>query len=214
MMPKSDRCAPEVQIFWPLMNHSSPSRSARVRNAARLRPGRRLTEQLAPDFLAAQRRANVAVELLRLGVSHHCRDAHAEADLIKAARHGEILFFLVVDHLQDWRGLPPAETLRPGQAGEARVGLFCLPRLTALQLRRASTPLCRSTGRAPALGFGVGGEEGAGLGAEGGFLGRIVEVQVTEFPSQAALRVSSRSTRRFFQNGAPPSVRASCLDRR
>ena len=38
MMPKSDRCAPEVQIFCPLMIQSSPSRSARVRNAARSDP--------------------------------------------------------------------------------------------------------------------------------------------------------------------------------
>ena len=38
MMPKSDRCAPEVQIFCPLMIQSSPSRSARVRSAARSEP--------------------------------------------------------------------------------------------------------------------------------------------------------------------------------
>ena len=38
MMPKSAKCAPEVQIFWPLTIQSSPSRSARVRSAARSEP--------------------------------------------------------------------------------------------------------------------------------------------------------------------------------
>ena len=33
-MPKSEKFAPEVQIFWPLMIQSSPSRTDRVRKPA------------------------------------------------------------------------------------------------------------------------------------------------------------------------------------
>ena len=34
----SAKCAPEVQIFWPLMTKSSPSTAARVRSDARSEP--------------------------------------------------------------------------------------------------------------------------------------------------------------------------------
>ena len=38
MMPQSAKCAPEVQIFWPLMTHSPPSFTERVRRPARSEP--------------------------------------------------------------------------------------------------------------------------------------------------------------------------------
>ena len=34
----SAQCAPDVQIFWPLITQSSPSRTARVRSPARSEP--------------------------------------------------------------------------------------------------------------------------------------------------------------------------------
>jgi hypothetical protein len=37
-MAQSAQCAPEVQIFWPLITHWSPSRVARVRRPARSDP--------------------------------------------------------------------------------------------------------------------------------------------------------------------------------
>ena len=37
-MPQSECWAPEVQIFWPLITHSSPCFSARVRRPARSEP--------------------------------------------------------------------------------------------------------------------------------------------------------------------------------
>ncbi len=37
-MPKLANWASEVQIFWPLTTHSSPSRTARVDSAARSEP--------------------------------------------------------------------------------------------------------------------------------------------------------------------------------
>ncbi len=36
--PKRDRCADDVQIFWPLTTHSSPSRTARVARLATSEP--------------------------------------------------------------------------------------------------------------------------------------------------------------------------------
>ena len=38
MMPKSEKWAPEVHTFWPLMTHSSPSFSALVRMPATSEP--------------------------------------------------------------------------------------------------------------------------------------------------------------------------------
>ena len=37
-MPRSATCAPEVHTFWPVMIHSSPSRTARVCTLARSEP--------------------------------------------------------------------------------------------------------------------------------------------------------------------------------
>ena len=54
----------------------------------------------------------------------------------------------------------------------------------------------------PALRFRIGVEERAGLGAERGFFGRVVEVHASGLSLMAALRISSSSTSRFFQHGA------------
>ena len=106
-----------------------------------VRPARGFGEQLAPHLLAAQRRPHVAIELFRLRIRHHRRDAHAETDLEQAARHRVVVFLLVVDHLQDRRRLAPAELLRPGDGGEACIGLLRLPRpCSASPHRRRDRP--------------------------------------------------------------------------
>ena len=51
--PMSLYCAPDVHTFWPVMIHSSPSRSALVCSAGEVGAGARLAEQLAADDVAA-----------------------------------------------------------------------------------------------------------------------------------------------------------------
>ena len=59
-MPRSAMCASVFQTFWPSTTHSSPSRTARVERPARSRAGAGLAEQLTPDFLAGEQRAQEA----------------------------------------------------------------------------------------------------------------------------------------------------------
>ena len=79
-MPHLQYCAPVVQIFWPLMTQSSPSRTARGAQAGEVGAGAGLAEQLAPDLLAAQHRPEVALLLLVGAVHHDRRPEHALAD--------------------------------------------------------------------------------------------------------------------------------------
>ena len=84
-MPNLENWASDVQIFWPLTTHSSPSRTARVTRTARSEPGAGLAEQLAPDLLAGQQREQVAV-LLLLGAGVEDRRAGpADADHVARA---------------------------------------------------------------------------------------------------------------------------------
>ena len=140
-----------------------------------VRPAGRFGEQLAPHLLAAQRRPHMAIELFRRRVGHHRGDAHAETDLEQAARHGVVVFLLLVDHLQDRRRLAPAESLRPGDGGEARIGLLRLPRLAARHRLGAEIAQPQHRPR-PALALGIGVQERARLGAERGFFRCVVEV--------------------------------------
>ena len=62
-MPKSENCAPEVHTFWPLMIQSPEPSGADGAGARGGDVGAAggLGEQLAPDLLAAQRRADEAL---------------------------------------------------------------------------------------------------------------------------------------------------------
>ena len=53
-MAQSAQCAPDVQIFWPLITHSSPSRCRPRAQTGQVgaRPG--LGEELTPHLVAAQ----------------------------------------------------------------------------------------------------------------------------------------------------------------
>ena len=162
---------------------------------------RRLGEELAPHFLAVQRRLDVALEMLGRGIGHHGGNAHAQPDVEEAQRHQVVRLFLLVDHLQDGRAAAAAIFLRPGDAGVARLGLLVLPLLGFLeQLRivvaRAETLLV------VALARGVGVEPGAHFLAEGGLVGRVVEIH--GFLRHAAFFCSSRLTSLSFQAIGPP----------
>src|SRR5690606_1591564 len=92
-----------------------------------IRPRRRLGEELAPDLLTAECRADITLLLLLGGVGEPRRDAHAEAALVDAARHDVARLFLVVDHLLHLRAALAAIFDRHGDPGEAGLVLLRLP---------------------------------------------------------------------------------------
>ena len=136
---------------------------------------RRLGEQLAPHFLAVQRRLDVALEMLGRGIGHHGGDAHAQPDVEEAQRHQVVRLFLLVDHLQDGRAAAAAILLRPGDAGVARLGLLVLPLLGFLEQLRIVVAGAEAL-LVVALARGVGIEPGAHFLAERGFFRRVVEI--------------------------------------
>ena len=78
--------ASDVQIFWPLTTHSSPSRTARVPRLARSRARARLAEQLAPDLLAReQRRTGSAPSAPRCRRTRMVGPGPADADRVVPA---------------------------------------------------------------------------------------------------------------------------------
>ena len=134
-MPMSAICPPDVQTFWPLTIHSSPSRTARVREAGEVGAGAGLAEQLAPRPLAGHDRADELLDLLRRAVGGDRRGGqrHAEtgrrperAVLGDAGRHGEGVgtrHALAVGALGQCGVRPPgrAEQLPPLRHGEVGV---------------------------------------------------------------------------------------------
>jgi hypothetical protein len=77
--PKSDRCAPLVQTFWPLISQPppatpSPHPGRPGPDAGRVGPGAWLAEQLAPDHVLAERRADPALDLFGAGVLDQGQD--------------------------------------------------------------------------------------------------------------------------------------------
>ena len=83
--PHRARWASVVQTFWPLTTHSSPSRTPRDDEAGEVRPGAGLREQLAPDLLAREQRAEVALLLIVAAPHGDRRAAHAVADRVAVA---------------------------------------------------------------------------------------------------------------------------------
>ena len=70
MMPQSAKCAPEVQIFWPLMTQSVAVLHRARAEAGEIRARGGLGEELAPDLLAGQglRRVALLLRLRRVGM--------------------------------------------------------------------------------------------------------------------------------------------------
>ena len=90
----SAKCAPEVQIFWPLMTKSSPSTVGTRLERRQIGAGIRLGIALAPDHLAAQRRRDPLLPLL-LGASlQQRRHQHGNADAAHRRRHAAFGKFL------------------------------------------------------------------------------------------------------------------------
>ncbi len=101
---------------------------ARARlHGGQVRAGGGLGEQLAPDLVAVQHRAEVARLLLVGPVRDDRRAEHAHADRVEDARHFGLGDLLVADDLLDRTEALPAELLRPGHAGQPALGELALP---------------------------------------------------------------------------------------
>ena len=170
-----------------------------------------LGEQLAPDLLAGGQRRQIFALLLLARKRHHGRPAHAVADDEHRAQLAEGALLLLPDHALDRRRAAAAIFLRPVQAGPAGIGFLLLPGLCDFEdvgvLER----------RAAERGFAqlllillrrIGRDPGLGLGAERGFLRRVVEVHACLFLSfrgarsanydaQLHIRESRSTTSRF-----------------
>ena len=111
----------DVQIFWPLMTHSSPSSTARQPRLARSDAGVRLGVALAPAVLAEQDPREVVL-LLLLGAPLEDRVAdHLDAEHVVGAAggHAGLGELLGHDHLLERREPGAAVLLGPDSARAA-----------------------------------------------------------------------------------------------
>ena len=153
---------------------------ARARlHGRQVRAGGGLGEELAPDLVAVQHRAEVARLLLLVAVGDDRRAEHADADRVEDPGHFRLGDLLVADHLLDRPEALAAVLLRPGHAREAALGELALPGAPrgddlGLVLERPG-PVQDGRLRLVLL------EPGAHLGAVGGLLRCVVEIHGFSF---------------------------------
>ena len=118
-----------VHTFCPLRTKRAVVLNDRARlHRGQVRAGGRLAEQLAPDLVAVEHRAEVARLLLVAAVGDQARAEHADADDVEDARDAGAAELLVDDDLLDRAQTLAAELLRPGDAGQPALGELALPR--------------------------------------------------------------------------------------
>ena len=118
--PMSLYWAPDVQTFWPVMRHSSPSRIGPGLQAGQVAAGAGLGEQLAADGVAAVHGREVRVLGDVRAVGQDRRGDHAQADREEAlVGDGELRLQGVVGPLVRRRELAAAELGRAGDPAEA-----------------------------------------------------------------------------------------------
>ena len=175
----SARWPADVQIFWPLSTHWSPSSVGPQRQAAEVGPGVGLGVALAPAVLAGQD-ARQVVPLLLLGAPHEQRVAeHLDAEHVvgPAGRHAGLGELLGDDHLLERRQPAAAVLDRPARARGTRPRTA--RRATTRRTRRPRRP--RAVPMPPQSPGQLLGEErlhllavGLGLGPYVGFISRTV----------------------------------------
>ena len=128
--PMSLYWAPDVQTFWPLRIHSSPSRSARVCRLARSLPAPGSENSWHADDVAAVQLAEVRI-LRHVGaVGEDRRGDHAEADREVRLVRGVVLGLeRVVGPLVGRRQAASAELLGPGDPAQPGVEALGSPLL-------------------------------------------------------------------------------------
>src|SRR4051794_24125306 len=191
--------------------------------ASDIGPAGRLGKQLAPDFLARGDLRQITSLVGFAAIGHYRRPAHAFADLERAGELGIDALLLLPDHAFHRARAASAIFLWPVQANPAALRLLFLPGLSdlddvvVLQLDTAERTL-----RQFRLEFlwRIGIDPRARLGAECGFLGRVIEIHGEPFVFAIQLKVSILMVRRrapgsaFAQSGAPSrAVRTSLHDR-
>ena len=212
----SARWPADVQIFWPLITHWSPSSTARHAEVAEVGAGVGLGVALAPDVLAAQDAGQVVL-LLLLGAPLQQRVAeHLDAEDVVAAarRHAGLGELLGHDHLLERRQAAAAVLLRPAE-GEVAV-LVERVRATRVVNRASaswsSAPMPRPVGRQ------VLGQERLHLLAEGLGLRAVGGARMAprlSAPDRRPRRLRRQSTRAARADGRsvvrsrPPSPSAS-----
>ena len=122
--PNAACCAFVVHTFWPESRQEPSSCSLRAGlHAGEVRARGRLGEELAPDLVGGEHRAEVALLLLLGPVRDQRRAEHAHADDVEDPRHAGAADLLVDDHLLE-RAEPGAAVVRGprhrGQAGPRR----------------------------------------------------------------------------------------------
>ena len=120
-IPHSARWAAEVHTFWPVTTHSSPSRTARVRDRRRGRsrpPARRTagTTPRRPGASAARKRRFCS----SVPWAQERRADHADGDGEHAVRHAAPRLLLVKMAPSIGRPPRPPNSVGPGDAGPAR----------------------------------------------------------------------------------------------
>ena len=142
--PKRALCAIDVQIFEPFTIHSSPSRTALGREPGDVGSRAGFAEQLAPDLLGGEDRAQEPLLLLARAAGDDRRAAHADAHRVADPRVATAgaLERLVDDLLQlrrrrRGRRVPPGSPCAPGRRRTARRGTWSRRR------RRARRAACR-----------------------------------------------------------------------
>ena len=179
--PMSLYCAPDVHTFWPVITHSSPSRSARVWSPARSEPAPGSLNSWQPTMSPRYMPGRYAL-LARLGgVGEDRRGDHAEADAEERRRAASSYSRLeAVVGAAVARGQPPAAELgRAGDPAEAGVVAGGPPLLrrrraaaassagsTSSKVATSSSPSPHTKRCAVGLRLGVGVEERPGLGGE------------------------------------------------
>ena len=146
------RCAPAAgtsaarwarldHTFWPVITHSSPSRSALVRSDGEIGAGVGLGEAERPHRLGGKDAGQEAALLLFAADADQRRADDAEPDVVENARRVDARQLLGVDHLLARAGATAAVLARPFRRQPASVVEPALPgaeELVARALRRAA----------------------------------------------------------------------------
>jgi hypothetical protein len=164
-----------VHTFWPV-SRQLPSSCLHGRKV-RARGG--LGEELAPDLVAVEHRAEIARLLLLGAVGDDRRPEHPHPDRVEDPRNPRAGDLLVADHLLDRAHPLAAILLRPGHAGEARLGELALPCAARGEYLRLVLECPRAV-QDRRLGL-VLLQPAAHLGAVGGLLGCVVEIHGFSF---------------------------------
>ena len=142
-------------------------------DARHIRARRRFREQLTPNLVARQRRANIALFVFVRSERNDRRHTHAKPDGERSGWRIKLAFFLVPDHLLHTCAAASANFLGPCNLRIASLGFHSLPLFGATHKFLAVNAL---TQRLFALGVEMLTEESACFRTEIRFIFCVVEI--------------------------------------